>query len=415
MFIGLAYKSLLNRKGSVLLTVLALTVSIFVLLAVEHIRHQAKDSFSNTVSGVDLVVGARTGSLNLLLYSVFRVGSPTNNISWDSYQTIASGKNVAWAVPISLGDSYQGYRVMGTTRDYFKYFSYGQKHQLKFTSGKAFDGVFDVVLGFEVAKQLKHTLGDKVILAHGIASTSFSLHDDKPFKVVGILAPTGTPVDQTVHVSLQGIEAIHMGWRQGVKMPGATLSAEQLAQMAFQPKSITAFMLGLKSRITTFRVQREINTYKREPMLAILPGVALSELWQMMGMFENTLRLISVFILIAALLGLSAMLLASIRERQREIQLLRVVGAPPFFLFLLVELEALLVAVVSILLGASMLYMSLSIVGDVLVSNFGLHISTNIVSKSNVLVLFWVICSTVIVAAIPSLGAYKSARSRQME
>jgi len=415
MFIRLAYKSLLNRKASALLTVLALTVSIFVLLGVEHIRHQVKDSFGNTVSGVDLIVGARTGSLNLLLYSVFRIGSPTNNISWNSYQAIASDKNIAWAVPIALGDSYQGYRVMGTTKDYFKHFSYGNKRQLQFTSGESFEGVFDVVLGFDVAKQLGHNLGDKVILAHGVASTSFSLHDDRPFQVVGILAPTGTPVDQTVHVSLQGIEAIHTGWQQGVKMPGSALSVEQLAQMELQPKSITAFMLGLKSRIATFRVQREINNYSREPLLAILPGVALSELWQMMAMFENTLRLISVFILVSALLGLSAMLLASIREREREIRLLRVVGASPQFLFLLIELEALLISVVSILLGISILYVSLAVAGDVLVSKFGLHISTYILPQSNVHILFLIACATIIVAAIPSFSAYKSAKAMQME
>ncbi len=410
MFLSLAYKSLLNRKGSGLLTVLALTVSIFVLLGVEHIRHQAKDSFGNTVSGVDLIVGARTGSLNLLLYSVFRMGSPTNNISWDSYQTIASGKNIAWAVPIALGDSYQSYRVMGTTQDYFRHFSYGNKRKLQFAGGKPFQNVFDVVLGSEVAKQLAHTLGDKVVLAHGVASTSFSLHDDRPFQVVGILAPTGTPVDQTVHVSLQGIEAIHVGWQQGVKMPGGTVSAEQLADMELQPKTITAFMLGLTSKIATFRVQREINNYNNEPLMAILPGVALSELWQMMAMFENTLRLISVFILVAALLGLSAMLLASIRERKREVQLLRVIGAPPMFLFLLIELEALLISVFSLLLGASTLYLSLAIVGDVLASNFGLHISTNILSESNVYLMLLVIFSTIVAAAIPSLDAYRSAQ-----
>ena len=410
MFIRLAYKSLLNRKGSVSLTVLALTVSIFVLLGVEHIRHQARDSFGNTVSGVDLIVGARTGSLNLLLYSVFRIGSPTNNISWDSYEAIASGKHIAWAVPIALGDSYQGYRVMGTTPDYFKYFNYGNKRKLQFANGEPFEGIFDVVLGSEVARQLAHTLGDKVILAHGIASTSFSLHDDRPFKVVGILEPTGTPVDQTVHVSLQGIEAIHIDWQQGVRIPGNTIAAEQLAQMELQPQSITAFMLGLSSRMATFRVQREINDYNREPLMAILPGVALSELWQMMSMFENTLRLISAFILISALLGLSAMLLASIREREHEIQLLRIVGAPPIFLFLLIELEALLISVLSILLGASVLYGSLATVGDFLASNFGLHISTNILSESNLFLMLLVIFSAIIAAAIPSLDAYRSAR-----
>ena len=410
MFLKLACKSLLNRKGSVLLTVMALIVSIFVLLGVEHIRHQAKESFGNTVSGVDLIVGARTGSLNLLLYSVFRIGSPTNNISWDSYQQITSGSNIAWAIPIALGDSYQGYRVMGTTRDYFEHFRYGNKRQLQFASGEPFAGVFDVVLGSEVANQMGHTLGDNIVLAHGVVSTSFSMHDDRPFTVVGILAPTGTPVDQTVHVSLQGIEAIHIDWKQGVRIPGSGISTEALVDMELEPKSITAFMLGLTSRIATFRVQRQINDYAGEPLQAILPGVALSELWQMMGMFENTLRLISVFILIAALLGLSAMLLASIREREREIQLLRVIGAPPMFLFLLIELEALLVSGLSILLGALVLYVSLVFVGDRLAADFGLHISANIVSENTVYLLLLVIFSTIVAAAIPALNAYRSAR-----
>jgi len=410
MFIRLAYKSLLDRKGSVLLTILALTVSIFVLLGVEHIRHQAKESFGNTVSGVDLIVGARTGSLNLLLYSVFRIGSPTNNISWNTYQSIATGKNIAWSVPVSLGDSYKGYRVLGTTRDYFDHFSYGKKRKLELIDGKSFESVFDVVLGSEVAKQLGHVLGDQVVLSHGVVSTSFSEHGDWPFQVVGILAPTGTPVDQTVHVSLQGIEAIHIGWQQGVKIQGGSLSAEQLSEL--QPKSITAFMLGLQSKLATFQVQREINNYNKEPLMAILPGVALSELWQMMKMFENTLSLISFSILVAALLGLSAMLLASIRERKREVQLLRVIGAPPQFLFVLIELEALLICIFSILFGGLLLYIGLSFIDGFLASNFGLHISNNILSKNSILMIALTVLATIIAAAIPSIIAYKSARSR---
>jgi putative ABC transport system permease protein len=182
MFFRLASKSLLNRKGSVLLTILAMSVSIFVLLGVEHIRTQTKESFNSTVSGVDLIVGARTGSLNLLLYSVFRIGSPTNNIDWETYQTIAKNSKVAWAIPISLGDSHKGYRVMGTSTDYFEYFSYGNRRQLDFAKGKPFSDLFDIVLGSEVANKLDYSLGDKIVLAHGLGKTSFSLHDDRPFK-----------------------------------------------------------------------------------------------------------------------------------------------------------------------------------------------------------------------------------------
>ncbi len=413
MFVRLAMKSLLNRKGSAVLTLMAMAVSIFVLLGVEHIRQQARDSFGNTVSGVDLIVGARTGSLNLLLYSVFRIGSPTNNISWKSFEDISSSPNVEWAIPISLGDSHRGYRVMGTSQEYLEHFSYGSQRKLRLAKGTAFEEVFDVVLGSEVADKLSYSLGDKLVLAHGMASTSFSLHDDRPFNVVGILAPTGTPVDQTLHVSLQGIEAIHVDWQQGVQVPGSAVSTEQLARLELEPKSITAFMLGLKSRMTTFRVQREINNYTPEPLLAILPGVALSELWQMMGVLENTLRLISALVLIAALLGLSAMLLASIREREHEVQLLRVIGAPPMFLFLLIELEALLISVLSVVLGAACLYLCLSLAGSFLASNFGLYIQANILSKSSVVIVLLVTSATLVAAAIPSLTAYKSARLGQ--
>ena len=257
MFIRLATKSLMDRKGSVLLTLLAMTVSLLVFIGVEHIRKQAKESFANTVSGVDLIVGARTGRLNLLLYSVFRVGSPTNNIRWDSYERIAANSKVAWAVPISLGDSHKGYRVMGTSQDYFEFFSYGEQHKLVFEQGKPFSDIFDVVLGSEVAAKLGYGIGDQLTLAHGLGATSFSLHDNKPFKVIGILSPTGTPVDQTLHVSLQGLEAVHNDWQQGGNSPDRSSAQEQL-----KPKSITAFMLGLKSRMTTFHLQREINNFK---------------------------------------------------------------------------------------------------------------------------------------------------------
>jgi putative ABC transport system permease protein len=300
---------------------------------------------------------------------------------------------------------------MGTTTDYFTYFSYGKKRQLSFSKGKPFEQVFDVVLGAQVAKKLNYTLGANIILAHGLGKTSFSMHDQSPLKVVGILAPTGTPVDQTVHVSLQGIEAVHIDWQQIANMSGGAVSQKQIQalELELEPKSITAFMLGLTSRMNTFRVQRDINNYSNEPLTAILPGVALAELWQMMGLLENTLRLISGLILVAALLGLSAMMLASIRERKYEIHLLRVIGAPPWFLFFLVELEALLVSFVSMLVGITGLYLSLLIAGDVLSADFGMHIGLNILSFNNVLFLLLVAGSTVIAAAIPSFMAYKSA------
>ncbi|WP_370980891.1 ABC transporter permease [Agaribacterium sp. ZY112] len=402
MFFKLAVKSLLNRKASVLLTISAMSVSIFVLLAVEHIRQQSKESFSNTVSGVDLIVGARTGQLNLLLYSVFHIGAPTNNISWATYKEISEFKQVAWSIPIALGDSHKGYRVIGTSSDFFKHFSYGNKHTLDFEQGQAFSELYDVVIGSQLAQQLNYKIGSKLVLAHGMAKTSFSLHENSPFTVVGILKATGTPVDQSLYTSLEGIETIHANWQQAP-------TTQQNTKTELQAQSITAFMLGLKSRLAVFKTQRAINEYNKEALSAILPGATLMQLWQVMSLLEGSLRLISALVFIAAALGLSAMLMASIRDRKQEIYLLRIMGAAPSFIFLLIELEALLICAVSIIIGAGLLSLGLSIGQGSITAQLGLSISNNIISINNLYLLLAISSVALISAALPSLNAYRVA------
>jgi putative ABC transport system permease protein len=397
MLLKLAIQSLVDRKNSALLTCIAMTISIFVLLGVEHIRKESKESFSSTISSADLIVGARSSRLNLLLYSVFRLGSPVNNISWRSHQEISRNPNVSWTIPISLGDSHKGFRVLGTTNDYFKHFKYGKKQSLNFDKGKEFAAVYDVVLGAEVAVKLNYQLGNSIILSHGIGETSFTVHDQHSFKIAGILAPTGTPVDQTVHIRLDGIEAIHQGGND---------SNDRL-----QPSSITAFIVGLNSRISTFRLQREINEFQDEPLMAILPGVALSELWRMMALFESTLRLISSMVFVAALLGLAALMASSIRERKKETYLLRIIGAPPGFLFLLFQIEALLIAIASILAASALLYISLSIAQKLISTQLGLHLGSNLFTISNLIITLSIIFATVLVASLPAFQAYRQAKA----
>ena len=198
----IAVKSLLNRKSTATLTIIAIAISVTLLLGVERIRSEARSSFANTISGTDLIIGARGGSIQLLLYSVFRIGNATNNISWGSYQKFAELPSVAWTIPLSLGDSHLGYRVLGTTGEYFRHYRYGAKRKLQFLKGVAFDDIFDAVLGAEVAEKLGYRVGDPLIVTHGIAKQGGQDHRDKPFRVSGILAKTGTPVDQTIHVSL---------------------------------------------------------------------------------------------------------------------------------------------------------------------------------------------------------------------
>ncbi len=409
MLIKLARLSLWNRRGTVLLTLLSLTISLVLLLGIDHIRKEARSSFTNTVSGTDLIVGARSGQLNLLLYSVFRIGNATANVSWATYERISRHPQIAWTIPLSLGDSHRGYRVLGTNQGYFEHFRYASSQQLQFAEGVPFAGVYDAVLGAEVAKRLGYVLGQEIVLAHGIGAVSFSEHKDKPFTVVGILAPTGTPVDQTVHVSLEGIEAIHIDWQQGAPMPGRQVSAEQALEMDLTPKAITAFMVGLNSRMATFVVQRQINEFRGEPLTAILPGVALAELWQMLSMVENMLLLITLLVLVAALVGMMTTLLASMRERQREMAILRAVGASPWYLFWLIQLEVLLLTSVSMLSSAVLLLAALWGVQDYLAANYGLFISLSPFSLQS---LYWaggILAAAALLACVPALVAYRRA------
>jgi len=407
MLLKVALKSLLNRRITFCLTVLSIAISIFVLLGVEHVRQEARESFGRTVSGVDLIVGARTSQLNLLLYSVFRIGNATNNISWQSYQTLSANKAVAWSIPISLGDSHRGYRVMGTSEHYFEYFRFGPQKPLEFRAGQPFSEVFDVVLGAEVARSLNYQMGQQLVLSHGLGKTSFTKHDDKPFRVVGILKPTGTPVDQTLHVSLAGIEAIHVDWQNGVQRPGLKVSAEQALERDLTPKNITAFMLGLNSKMAIFKLQRQINDFRKEPLIAILPGVALAELWQMMGSMEKILLLISVLVLLASLIGMATMLLASMRERYHEIAVLRAVGASPWFIFLLIELEAMLITLTGLALALLGLWLAISQAQDYLSDQYGLFISTDFYSSDVGVLLLLIFAATLVMALLPALNAYR--------
>ncbi|MGR5096408.1 ABC transporter permease [Vibrio maritimus] len=409
----LAWKSLLNRKTTALLTILTVAISVILLMGVERIRTQAKSSFANTISGTDLIVGGRSGQVNLLLYSVFRIGNATNNIDWKSFEEFSNHRSVDWAIPISLGDSHRGFRVMGTNHSYFEHYQYGQKQHLSLAKGEEFDGLFETVIGSDVAKSLGYDIGTEIIIAHGISDVGFSRHENTPFKVVGILAPTGTPVDKTVHVSLEAIEAIHVGWESGANL-GNEPSKEQLLQMDFQPKQITAMLIGLKSKIQTFALQRQINTYKQEPLSAILPGVALHELWGMMSVAETALLIVSVFVVVAGLMGMLSSLLTSLQERRREMAILRAMGARPRHVFTLLVSEATVLTSIGIICGIGGMYAMLAIAAPIITANYGINIALSGITSHEWMLLGFVQLAGAIIGFFPALRAYRQSLSDGM-
>jgi putative ABC transport system permease protein len=405
--LSLAWQSLRNRLTTALLTVLSIAMSVVLLLGVETVRISARQSFADTISGTDLVVGARSGSLQLLLYSVFRIGNATNNLTWASYEEIARQPEVAWAVPLSLGDSHRGFRVLGTTPDFFTRYRYRQTRTLAFAAGKPFADLFDAVLGADAARELGYKVGDRIVIAHGLGSVSFVEHDDKPFVVAGILEKTGTPVDRTVHVSVEAVEAIHVDWQGGARTPGESVNADDVRKMDLKPKSITAALIGLKSKIETFKLQRAINAYPREALSAILPGAALQELWGLVGVAETALTAVSWMVVATALLGMVTTILTTLNERRREMAILRSVGARPTTIIGLLASEAGLLTLAGVVSGVGMLYLGLLMLRPWLDRTYGLNLAVDLPRWGEIQMLAMIVVAGFLAGLVPALKAYR--------
>ncbi|MCV6598261.1 MAG: ABC transporter permease [Mangrovicoccus sp.] len=405
MLLRMALASLASRWITVALTVFTIALSVALFLGVEKLRTGARASFADTISDTDLIMGARSGGVQLLLYSVFRIGNATNNLSWESYLDITSRAEVDWAVPISLGDSHRQFRVMGTSAEYFERYKYRGGRDLTFAAGAPFDDLFDAVIGADVAETLGYQLGDPIVVSHGISS--FSHHDDLPFQVAGVLDKTGTPVDRTVMVSLRAIEAIHVDWQSGARKTGATTPAEVLRAMPLEPEAITAALIGVKSRLKIFGLQRAINEYPQEPLLAVLPGVALGELWEIVGVAETALLAVSAMVVVTALLGMAAMIFSGLNERRREMAIFRAMGARPLVITALLMLEALIIALLGAALGVGLLYGALALGQPILDREYGIFLPISALSGREWQLLGAVVIAACLTSMIPAWRAYR--------
>ena len=410
----IALRSALNRRGTLMLVILSIALATALLLSLERLRTDIRSSFLQAVSGTDLIVGARTGPVQLMLYSVFRVGGATQTVGMDSLRTVEKHRAVAWLVPLALGDSHRGYPVLGTTTDYFQRFAYGDKQPLVLAQGQAFsgtlDGLYEVVLGAEVAHALGYRIGQRLTLSHGMAPAVGALgsdHADKPFTVVGVLARTGTPVDRTLHISLQAIEAIHLDWAGGAPMPGVKIAPEHARKFDLEPKRVTAALVGLKNRVAVFNVQRYVNELEAEPLLAVLPGVALDELWAAVGLGEQALLAISGLVALVSLTSLVAVVLAGLNERRRELAVLRAVGAGPRQVLWLLAAEGALVTLAGAVLGAVAAALAVWAAGPWVQQRFGISLAAGAPTPEQWALFAAVLAAGMLASLVPGWRAYR--------
>jgi len=450
MIFDLAIKSFRNRKFTASLTILSIALSVALLLGIEKIRYGAEAGFTSTVSGTDLIVGARTSPLQLLLSSVFHIGSTGNSIGESAQRMLQQHPRVKWAIPLSLGDSYRGYNVVGTTASFYKHYRFANSRQLQLDQGQWFDDVNKAVIGADVASTLHMQLDSKLVVAHGGGDESFIEHTDTPLHVGGILQPTGTPVDRAVFVSLEAIAAMHHGlyaehdahghdpiantahglraWFQGVfshdhdKDEHDTKHAdahhddehgdEQHSDDLHSTDDVlkgglNAMLLGLHSRSAALSLQREINDYSEEPLTAILPGVVLLELWQVLGVVEKILLAISAMVIVIGLFSMLIILMTSMDERRREMAILRSVGARPVHLFALIMGEALFVTVSGIILGIALLYGGLLVFQPWLEATWGLYLVTAWPGQGELLLAAVVLVLGCLVGLVPGIRVYR--------
>jgi len=424
--LSIARQSAWNRRSTLVWVVVSLALATALLWTLERLRHDIRTSFSQSVSGVDLIVGARSSPVQLMLFSVFHIGSVPQSMSMKSVQALAQHRSVSWVVPLSLGDSHRGYPVLGTTPAYFQHFAYGDKQPLALEQGEVFagtlDGLYEAVIGSEVARKMGYALGQSITLGHGMddhdhghshghshapASPASPSHDDKPFKVVGILAPTGTPVDRTVHVSLQAIEALHLEWVAGAPLPGGQIPADQARKFNLEPQAVTAALVGLKTRAAVFNVQRFVNAYEAEALMGVMPGVALGELWAVLGVGENALLAVSALVALVSVVSLMAVVLAGLNERRRELAVLRAVGAGPRHVLGLLTLEGVWVTCAGVLLGVLLAQVGMALATPWLQQELGIRLQMSAPLPTQWALLVAVLLAGLLASLGPAWRAYR--------
>lgn len=437
MIVNLAWKSFRNRKLTLSLGILSLALSIALLLAIDTLRVQARQSFVSSLSGTDLIVGARTSSINLLLSTVFQVGSISTGIEWASYQQISRDPRVRWSIPLSFGDSHKGLPAIGTTDSFFEYFHYGNKQPLRMQSGDWFKEHDQVVIGAEVSRRFGYQIGQQLILSHG-SGKSFLHHDRNAQTISGILAPTGTPVDRSLFVSLEAIDNIHQqqdsaahghdpfAWARKMTKRSLTDPHDEGHAQHDAPKAepepdgphenhldrghrpISAFFLGLKQRSQAFAVQRAINTSELESLSAVMPGITLLELWQLVSVAENVLLLVSALVLLVSLAGMLIILLNSLQQRRREMAVLRAIGARPLHIFGLMLAEALLMLLLGLLLGLGLLYAGLGLAQPWLLSQWGFDLQLQWLQAEQLGWIAAIVTIGLLVSLLPAIQVYRN-------
>ncbi len=415
---ALLWKSLKSRRVSTTLTVISLALSTCLVVSMEKIRQGAKTGFSQTVSGTDLVVGARSSPTQLLLSTIFQMGVVQNNISYASYENIAEHPAVKWTIPIAMGDSHRGRRVLATTSVLFDEYKHHGDEKIEFAEGAAFQNAQETVIGYEVANQFSYSIGKEIVVSHGISRGDLvDHHDNHPLKIVGILKPTGTPLDRTVFVDLSAVDKIHDHEaseedHSDHDHSSHASSDDEHADHDHPIETLSAFLLGMHTRSDVLTMQRMVQDYPEEPLSAVLPAVGLSELWRSLGLYDRILHLMSLLVLAIALISMLVAIYSSLDARKREMAIYRSLGASPGKIGSLYFFESLFLSTIGIAMGVLLSYCLLFALRPRLLDWLGIYLPLTSPSMSEWLLILCIVFAAAFVAIFPFWKVYSQSLHR---
>ena len=389
----LALKSLRHKPLSTAVNLLLMAVGVAMMTFVLSASKQLEDNALRDAQGIDLVVGAKGSPLQLILSSVYHIDIPTGNIPLAAQARLQKNRLVKKLIPLALGDSYNGFRIVGTSQDYIAHYG-GTLAQ-----GKLFDAPMQAVLGAQAAKKSGVALNGTFIGSHGLARGG-DTHGDAPFTVVGILKPTGTVLDRLV---LTPVESV---WRVHEIAHGIDVNDKEEKAAMDEERELTALLIQYASPLAAMSLPRMVNS--QGELQAAQPAFESAKLSRMLGVGVDVLRGIAVIMLLAAALSMFVALYNALEERKTDLAILRTLGAPPVKLVLLLLAEGLLLAVAGAAIGWLAGHAAVALLGGMLSDDQNLAMSGWAVAPNEAWLALVALGVGIAAALLPALRAYRT-------
>jgi putative ABC transport system permease protein len=401
--------NLKEKKLNSFLSALLLTLGIGMISLLLLLNKQLDEQFRRNIRGIDMVVGAKGSPLQLILSSIYQIDAPTGNVPLAEVNALRKNPFVKTVIPLSMGDSYDGFRIVGTTPKYIEHF------QAKISEGQVYNASMEVAIGSKVAKNTALKIGDTFSSSHGLDSKG-DVHEDKKYKVTGIFEPTGSVVDQLILTRLSSVwdvhehaDEAHHETKNNVKKTGPEGTEPEPDE---EGKEVTSALIQFRNPMGLLTIPRQINT--NTSMQAALPSIEINRLFSLLGVGIETLRTLALIIITIAGVSVFISLYNSLKERKYEMALMLSMGATRSRLFLMLLIEGLMLAVIGFFSGVILSRVGIWLFSRAAEQDFHYSLKQFSILPEEIYLFFGALAIGLVAAALPSLRIYNLNISRTL-